>query len=80
MCGALRSAQYDPLVNTQEREKNIKVLDKLLGKETAVLDVKKATNSFISSEQKESKGKKGSWKGGKGGAGKGGKAGGRKGK
>lgn len=56
----------------------MKVLDKLLGKETAVLDVKKATNSFIANEQSE--GKKKSYKGGKGG--KGGKPGkfGRKGK
>ena len=60
-------------MNAQERDKNMKVLDKLLGKETAVLDVKKATNSFISDEQKEAKSrsKKKGFKAG-------GKAGGRK--
>lgn len=68
----------------EERSKNMKVLDNLLGKETAVLDVQKATNSFIANEQKQSSQKK-SFKGGKGGkggakGGRGGKAGGRKGK
>lgn len=71
----ITTVQFDPLVNGEEREKNIKVLDKLLGKETAVLDVKKATNSFISNEQTEGKKKKYSSKGsrGKGGKGRGGR-------
>jgi len=44
--------KYDPLISSGEKTKNIKVLDKILGPSEGSLDIAKAVNRVIQTQQR----------------------------